>query len=218
MLTARLFDDVDVPHILCLGAHCDDIEIGCGGTLLSLGQQYPHARVTWVVMASTEARRMEAEKGAVAFAGHFADLDVQIFDFQDGFLSAHVSEVKATFEAVKKRIDSPDLIFTHQRDDRHQDHRQVCELTWNTFRNHLILEYEIPKWDGDLGRPNAYYPLPDTFAHQKIRELQAVYNSQQTKDWFTDDLFWSLMRIRGMECRAESNVAEAFYTYKWQFS
>ncbi|GGX49670.1 PIG-L deacetylase family protein [Saccharospirillum salsuginis] len=214
MLTAKIFEGIEQPHVLCLGAHCDDIEIGCGGSILKLLEDYPGLKVTWVVFVSNEQRRMEAEEGAVEFAGNAGELNVHIFDFKDGFLPAHVERVKETFERLKREIANPDLILTHYRHDLHQDHRQVCELTWNTFRNHQILEYEIPKWDGDLGVPGAFIPLTKAQGERKIRLLQKIYNSQQTKSWFTDDLFWSLMRIRGMECHSSSTIAEAFHLRK----
>lgn len=218
MLTAGLFTGLtDRPHILCLGAHCDDIEIGCGGTLLKLFSTYPSAQVTWVVFSSTEARKVEAEQGAALFTQQAGSLDLRILDFRDGFLPTQSVELKEAFEQIKRDISVPDVIFTHYRSDLHQDHKIVADLTWNTFRNHLVLEYEIPKWDGDLGRPNGYFFLTRDHAHQKIEYLQQAYNSQKTKKWFTDDLFWSLMRLRGMECNSESTVAEAFYTKKVVF-
>lgn len=211
----KLIPDFDKSKVslLALGAHCDDIEIGCGATLISLINQRPDIEVTWVVFSSNEKRKLEATEGARLFAGSAASLDLKIFDFRDGFLPYHGEKVKDSFEMLKKDI-NPDLIFTHYRDDLHQDHRFLSELTWNTFRNHLILEYEIPKWDGDLGVPNTFYPLQEDICKTKISYLQQVYNSQQQKAWFTDDLFWSLMRIRGMESNSPSRLAEAFYCRK----
>lgn len=199
--------------VLALGAHCDDIEIGCGGTLLSLLEANPNTEVTWVVFASNEKRAIEARKGAELFSQNAKSLTVEIFDFKDGFLPYRGEAVKEKFEELKKQV-KPDLVFTHYRKDLHQDHRLVSELTWNTFRNHLIFEYEIPKWDGDVGQPNSFVAIEQDLAKQKIELLQQVYNSQQTKAWFTDDLFWSLMRIRGMECNSPSRLAEAFYARK----
>ena len=212
--SSNISSDKETQHILCLGAHCDDIEIGCGGALLELLAQHNNIKITWVVFASNEARRKEAELGAQLFTQNAKKLDLRILDFRDGFLPYSGTEVKEAFEQVKREIDTPDLIFTHSRHDLHQDHRNVSELTWNTFRNHMILEYEIPKWDGDLGIPNTFIHLSDEIGKQKIAYLQQAYNSQKTKNWFTDDLFWSLMRIRGMECNAPSNIAEAFFTRK----
>lgn len=218
MLTTGLFSGLtDRPHILCLGAHCDDIEIGCGGTLLKLLAAYPAAHITWIVFSSTDARKKEAENGAALFTGQAASLDLRILKFRDGFLPTQSVDLKETFEWVKRDIEVPDVIFTHYRSDLHQDHKIVSDLTWNTFRNHLIFEYEIPKWDGDLGRPSGYFCLTREEALRKIEYLQQAYNSQNIKNWFADDLFWSLMRLRGMECNSESTVAEAFYIKKVTF-
>ena len=205
----------ELSHILCLGAHCDDAEIGCGGALLSILEQNPNnIHVTWVIFTSSESRKKEAIKGAELFTANARSVDIKIFDYRDGFLPYTNGQIKDTFEEVKAGVDTPDLIFTHYRHDRHQDHRLVSELTWNTYRNHPILEYEIPKWDGDMGQPNTFIPLTREQGLQKIRLLQEVYNTQQTKNWFTDDLFWSLMRLRGMECNAPSTIAEGFYSRK----
>lgn len=218
MLEPLLFGGASQPrHILCLGAHCDDIEIGCGGTLLRLLQHNPQLTVTWVVFASNAQRRLEATQGAQRFCANAARLDLRIFDFRDGFLPYAGAQVKDCFEQIKGDI-QPDLIFTHFRHDLHQDHRVVNELTWNTFRNHFILEYEIPKWDGDLGVPNTFVTLDEVLVQQKIALLNDIYRSQQGKSWFTDDLFRSLLRIRGMECNAPSRLAEAFYARKWRLS
>ena len=218
MLEALLFADNNPRHILCLGAHCDDIEIGCGGTLLQWLERYPDTKITWVVFTSTPQRKKEATEGAYLFTHNTSNIDLKIFDLDDGYLPYHGREVKQLFEEVKNTIETPDIIFTHYRNDLHQDHRKICELTWNTFRNHLILEYEIPKWDGDMSIPNAFIPLEEDTGKLKIKYLQDVYNTQQTKKWFTDDLFWSLMRIRGMECNSPSRIAEAFHLRKVIFS
>ena len=199
--------------ILAMGAHCDDIEIGCGGTILSIIKDNPHVNITWIVFSSTEKRKVEATIGAKLYCENAATLDLKILDFKDGFLPYLGEDLKNTFESLKEEI-NPDLIFTHYRHDLHQDHRLVSELTWNTFRNHLILEYEIPKWDGDIGTPNTFVHLDEAMGLKKIEYLQQAYNSQKTKAWFTDDLFWSLMRIRGMESNSLSHIAEAFYSRK----
>jgi LmbE family N-acetylglucosaminyl deacetylase len=196
-----------------LGAHCDDIEIGCGGTILSIIKNNAMVNITWIVFTSNEKRKIEALKGANLFTENVNSRDLKIYDFRDGFLPSYGKELKDSFEKIKKDID-PDLIFTHYRHDLHQDHRLVSELTWNTFRNHFILEYEIPKWDGDMGIPNSFVHLDESTASQKIKHLQQTYNSQQKKAWFTDDLFWSMMRIRGMESNSPSRFAEAFYARK----
>jgi len=215
MLQPTVFLDSDKTyHILCLGAHCDDIEIGCGGALLDILKHNNNIHVTWVVFTSNEKRRLEAEAGAKLFLDGAASSDVRIFDLRDGFLPYAGERVKELCEDIKKTIDVPDIVFTHARHDRHQDHRFISELTWNTFRNHLVLEYEIPKWDGDMGVPNTFIELSEETARKKIEFLQRVYNTQQEKKWFTDDLFWSLMRIRGMESGAVSRLAEAFYSRK----
>ena len=199
--------------ILLLGAHCDDIEIGCGGTILTIIQDNPNVQITWVTFSSNEQRKKEATFGAELFTQGAQSLDLRVFDFKDGFLPYHGEAVKESFEQIKKDL-NPDIIFTHYRHDLHQDHRLISELTWNTFRNHYILEYEIPKWDGDIGSPNSFVHIDETSGLKKIQFLQQAYNSQQTKAWFTDDLFWSLMRIRGMESNSPSRIAEAFYNRK----
>jgi LmbE family N-acetylglucosaminyl deacetylase len=204
-------------HLLCLGAHCDDIEIGCGGSILTLIKQHPNIHITWVVFTSDSDRAKEASEGARRFTDGAAKLNLKVFDLRDGFLPYLGETVKELFEGLKKEIAPPDLIFTHYRHDLHQDHRKVCELTWNTFRNNLIFEYEIPKWDGDLGTPNTYIPLSKDICREKNKHLQEVYNSQKTKTWFTDDVFTSLMRIRGMECNSPSRYAEGFYSRKLIF-
>lgn len=215
MLAAKLFANPDKEiRLLCLGAHCDDVEIGCGGTLLKWLSGYGNIHVTWVVFSSTASRKREAELGASLFTKSALSLDLHILDFRDGFLPTEGIRLKEAFERLKREVATPDLIFTHYRNDRHQDHRAVSDLTWNTFRNHLILEYEIPKWDGDMGVPNCFTKLDQELGRQKIAYLQETYNSQTQKKWFTDDLFWSLMRIRGMECNSESMIAEAFYCRK----
>ena len=199
-------------EILCLGAHCDDIEIGCGATLMRLADEQP-VHVTWAILSSTPARAAEARKSATLFLRKARGRRAQIHSFRDGFLPAHWQEVKECFEALK-RLPRPDLVFTHERDDRHQDHRVVCELTWNTFRDHLILEYEIPKFDGGLGQPNLYVPVTTTLAERKSRQLLSAYKSQVEKPWFSAETFRGLMRLRGLESNAEDGFAEAFHARK----
>ncbi len=199
--------------LLCLGAHCDDIEIGCGASLLKLLRANPNIELHWQLFTSTPERKKEAMLGAERFGKHAKDLFVEIRDFRDGYLPYSGLEVKEAMQDIARRV-KPDLVFTHYRHDLHQDHRKISELTWNSFRNHLILEYEIPKWDGDMGQPNTFIEIDQDTAREKVALLQEVYNSQQNKNWFTDDLFYSLMRIRGMECNAPSQLAEAFYTRK----
>lgn len=182
--------------------------------MLALLEGRNDIEITWVVFASNDERREEAKAGAALFCGGADSLDVRILDFRDGFLPTEPVRLKETIETIKASIPSPDLIFTHYRKDLHQDHRAVSELTWNTFRNNLILEYEIPKWDGDIGQPNLFVPLLKQNGEKKIRHLQQAYRSQAEKPWFSHDLFWSLMRIRGMECNASDQIAEAFYSRK----
>ena len=200
-------------QILCLGAHSDDIEIGCGGTILRLAQQYPTCAFHWVVFNAIGPRSAEARRGAELFAGKNAAQAPVLKTFQDGFMPFVGSEVKAVLEELKGKV-SPDLIFTHNRGDAHQDHRLLAELTWNTVRDHLILEYEIPKYDGDLGQPSVFVPLEDEVCQKKVRHIMDTFQSQHTKRWFQESTFLSLMRLRGMECNAPSGYAEAFYCRK----
>jgi len=198
--------------ILCLGAHSDDIEIGCGGTLLELRRSGLTARFHWVVFSASGRRVDEARKAAALFTQDF-EAEVAIKDFRDGFLPYNGGAVKESFEEIRARVD-PDLIFTHWQGDAHQDHRLISELTWNTFRNHLILEYEIPKFDGDLGRPNFFVPLEQSSYFGKVDHLFAAFESQQSKPWFARETFLGLMRVRGMESNSASGYAEAFYARK----
>ncbi|MGA9144689.1 MAG: PIG-L deacetylase family protein [Candidatus Acidiferrales bacterium] len=200
-------------EILCLGCHSDDIEIGCGGTILRLAEENPGCIFHWVVFSAVGVREEEARRAATLFSGAKALKGPLLKTFPDGFMPFVGAELKAVFEELKKSI-SPDLIFTHYRKDAHQDHRQVSELTWNTFRDHLILEYEIPKYDGDMGQPNTFVPLGAETYQKKVRYLMDAFQSQQSKRWFQQDTFLSLMRLRGMECNAPSGYAEAFYGRK----
>ena len=207
--------NLESPQILCLGAHSDDIEIGCGGTLLRLTEQYPRCSIHWVVFSATGVRRSEAQRSTELFAGsHLVGPVLQ--SFPDGFMPFEGTAVKTFFEQMKREI-SPDIVFTHSRKDSHQDHRLLGELTWNTFRNHLILEYEIPKYDGDLGQPGLFVPLSADICEKKIRHLMEAFQSQHHKRWFQGETFSSLMRLRGMECNSASGYAEAFYCRKLVF-
>jgi LmbE family N-acetylglucosaminyl deacetylase len=199
-------------NILCLGAHSDDIEIGCGGTILHIAAQYPGAEFRWVVFNAIDTREAEARRAASLFAGS-AVRELCLKSFPDGFMPYVAAEVKAVFERLKE-WPSPDLIFCPWRNDAHQDHRLVSELTWNTFRNHLIFEYEIPKYDGDLGRPSLFVPLEPALYQKKIEYLLEAFESQRAKRWFEESTFLSLMRLRGMECNASSGHAEAFHCRK----
>lgn len=201
------------PRILCLGAHCDDIEIGCGGTLLRLIEENPLAEVQWVVFSSNPARKAEAQACAERFLAGAAGKRIRIESFRDGFLPYLGAAVKDTFEELKSGF-QPDLILTHYRQDLHQDHRLVSDLTWNTWRNHLILEYEIPKYDGDMGIPNFFVTLGAGIVEAKIASILEGYPTQNGRQWFSEDTFRSLMRLRGMESNSPSRYAEAFYCRK----
>jgi len=199
------------PRILCVGAHSDDIEIGCGGSMLHLLRARPDATVLWVVFSAGSPRDEEARVSASQFLEGARDAEVHIEGFRGSFFPDQWSEIKAFFEAELKSFD-PDLIFTHYRKDRHQDHRVLSDLTWNTFRDHFVLEYEIPKYDGDLGQPNFYFPVAEDLADRKVNTLMTAFKSQHGRHWFTEDLFRGLMRVRGME--TASRYAEAFYIRK----
>lgn len=198
---------------LCLGAHSDDIEIGCGGTILWLAEKYPGTVFHWVAFSARGIREAEARRAAELFVGASRLKGLHLKTFRDGFMPFVGSEVKDVFEELKQKV-SPDLIITPNRRDAHQDHRLIGELTWNTFRDHLILEYEIPKYDGDLGQPSVFVPLEAEVCRKKIRYLMEAFPSQHSKRWFGEDTFLSLMRLRGVECNAPSGYAEAFYCRK----
>ena len=199
--------------VLCLGAHSDDIEIGVGGTLLEWMQQGIDLEINWCVLSAVGPRKAEALASAQDFIAGAVRQQVETLSFRDGFFPVDSAEIKGWFELLKERV-RPDIIFTHRRDDGHQDHRETSRLTWNTFRDHLILEYEIPKWDGDLGRPNLYSPLSATAMARKVELLMRHFASQRSKHWFDEETFRGLARLRGMECRAESRYAEGFCGYK----
>jgi len=202
-----------VRRVLCLGAHSDDIEIGCGGTILRMIEQSKNLEFYWLVLSSNPKRAKEAERSANAFLGGARRKTVVVKSFRDGFLPYIGAPVKDIFEHLKK-VFSPDLIFTHFRQDLHQDHRMVCELTWNTFRNHFILEYEVPKYDGDLCSPNFFVPLSDGQARKKVNGLMRYFGTQRNKQWFSENLFYGLMRFRSIEIAAPTKHAEAFYCRK----
>jgi LmbE family N-acetylglucosaminyl deacetylase len=212
MLALELPSQASPLKILCLGSHSDDIEIGCGGTILRLLSQNCNIEVVWVVFSSTKDREQEARTSATMFLEHAAKKEVIVSDFRDGFFPFDGTRVKDFLEGFKPV--SPDIIFTHHRKDAHQDHRLIAELTWNTFRDHLIMEYEIPKYDGDLGRPNLFVPLGKETYQQKVRYLIDSFPTQRSKRWFEQETFLALMRLRGMECVAPSGYAEAFYCRK----
>ncbi len=212
MIQLKLDSSRDL-QVLCLGAHSDDIEIGCGGTILRLAEEHPCCVFHWVVFSAIGERKIEAENAAAIFAGPTRLRGLLSKDFPDGFLPFVGAEVKTAFEELKRTV-SPDLIFAPSRKDAHQDHRLIGELAWNTFRDHFILEYEIPKYDGDLGQPAVFVPLAQQHYRQKVDHLMQVFPSQQAKRWFEPETFLSLMRLRGMECNAPSGYAEAFYCRK----
>jgi LmbE family N-acetylglucosaminyl deacetylase len=200
-------------RVLALGAHSDDIEIGCAGALLRLLEGDAIAEIRWVVLSATGDRAGEARASAEALLAGVERRDIVLWDFADGFLPYDGGAVKRFFETELKDF-APDLVFTHQRHDLHQDHRLISELTWNTFRDHLIVEYEVPKYDGDLGSPNLFVTLDDELCRRKVDHLMEHFASQRDKRWFREDLFSGLLRLRGMECQSPTSYAEAFYCRK----
>lgn len=213
MLSLASLQSGKTVRVLCLGAHSDDIEIGCGGTLLTWIADGMRLEVHWCVFSATGDRADEASRSAESFLCGAQSKAIDLGDFRDGFFPYQGAELKSQFEAIKVKFE-PDVVFTHRRGDAHQDHREVNRLTWNTFRNHLILEYEIPKWDGDIAQPNLYQPLPQSALDQKIALLDRHFGTQRSKDWFDADTFRGLARIRGMECRAKERFAEAYFARK----
>jgi LmbE family N-acetylglucosaminyl deacetylase len=199
-------------NLLVLGAHADDAEIGCGGTVLKLIQDGVVGSVCWVVLSGKDERADEARVSAEAMLADAPESQILQPGFRDGFFPYDGADIKAFVEELKEF--RPDLILTHQRQDLHQDHRITCELTWNTFRNHFILEYEVPKYDGDMGRPNVFVPLTEDICRRKIEHLMTHFATQLPRRWFTEDLFSGLMRLRGMECQSPTAHAEAFYSRK----
>lgn len=205
-----------IRRILCLGSHCDDIEIGCGGTIIRLLQEHPGCEVYWKVFSSNPVRKREALKAAHLFLKSAKSKRVMVRNYRDGFFPSLHSRIKSEFERIKSEF-APDLILTHYRNDLHQDHRIICELTWNTFRDHLILEYEIPKYDGDLGSPNFFVGLDRQACEQKAKYILDSFSSQRGKRWFTADTFLALQRLRGVESNAPQGFAEGFYCRKLVF-
>lgn len=199
--------------ILLLGAHSDDIEIGCGGTVLQLASSDLNIEIHWVVFSAIDERRIEAEVSARDFLGGIAKTSIELLEYPDTYFPVHYGALKDSFKALSRQV-TPDIVFTHYRDDLHQDHRTISELTWTAFRDNLILEYEIPKYDGDFGQPNLFVPIPEDICRMKTSKLQQHFASQKNKTWFTDDLFSSVMRLRGVEARSPTGYAEAFYTRK----
>jgi LmbE family N-acetylglucosaminyl deacetylase len=200
-------------RVLAIGAHPDDIEIGCAGTIIKLIEQEAISEMRWVVLSGDGERAREARRSAEALLAGVPRSEVVVRHFPDGFFPYEGQRIKDFFEHLKADF-LPDVVFTHQRADLHQDHRLSCELTWNTFRDHLILEYEVPKYDGDMSAPNAFVPLEERLRRRKIDHLMSHFGSQRSKRWFREDLFSSLLRLRGMECNSPSSYAEAFFCRK----
>jgi LmbE family N-acetylglucosaminyl deacetylase len=200
--------------VLCVGSHADDIEIGCGGTLLRLIEEHKGKIIAqWLVLSASPERKREAQRSAAAFLRRALKRTVEIENFADSFFPYLGSDIKKRMHQLSREFD-PDVIFTHHRQDSHQDHRLIAELTWNAFRDHWILEYEIPKYDGDLGSPNFYVPLSESLCRAKIKHLIDCFKSQTDKSWFTAETFMATHRIRGIECNSKSGYAEAFYCRK----
>lgn len=215
MLSLNLVPSPGSPlQILCLGAHSDDIEIGCGGTILQLLSEHADVEVIWVVFSSGREREREALESAELFLKKAGLRKVIVKNFRDGFFPYDGAQIKEFFEELKKQS-NPDLVFTHYRRDRHQDHRTISDLTWNTWRRHLVLEYEIPKYDGDLGSPNCFVALPAEICKRKIKHICDVFQTQSNKAWLTEDTFLAMLRLRGVECAAPEKYAEAFYCRKF---
>jgi LmbE family N-acetylglucosaminyl deacetylase len=203
-------------RVLCLGAHSDDIEIGCGGTILRLLQEHREVSVCWVVMSASGVRREEAQRSAQRFLKRAAHAEVILYEFRDGFFPYSGGDVKESVEGLKGF--EPDLVFTHHREDRHQDHRLLADLTWNTFRDHVVLEYEVPKYDGELGSPNLFVPIDEDTRGEKLAILMEEFASQRSKRWFTPDTFQSVMRLRGVESGHLDGFAEGFFARKLNVS
>ena len=199
--------------LLCLGAHADDIEIGCGGTVLRLAAEVPDLVARWIVFSGAGLREAEARNSAAAFLENVSEEQVEVLEFRDGYFPFQGADIKDCFEALKRDFD-PSLILTHWHGDAHQDHRTVAELTHNTFRDHLVLEYEIPKYDGDLGNPAFFVPLTQAQLRRKIETIGRHFSSQRGRSWFSDDTFLAMARLRGIGCNAPEGLAEAFYVRK----
>jgi LmbE family N-acetylglucosaminyl deacetylase len=204
------------PTVLCIGAHCDDIEIGCGATLLRLVREYPGVKFVWAVFAGSAERERESRQAAAELLRGAAGVELRYLGFGESYFPSHYDRIKDGFETLKSQV-TPDLIFTHRLEDRHQDHRILAELSWNTFRSHLILEYEIPKYEGDLGHPNFFVQSSAADMDRKIDILMRCFASQTQRSWFTPDTFRALARIRGIECVAPGGFAEAFHARKLCF-
>lgn len=199
--------------VLCIGAHCDDIEIGCGGTLLKWARERPATRFVWAVFAGEAARQVETRAAAAGLLGGTDRCDLRLFGFRESRFPSQYDRIKDVFEMLKDEL-QPDVILTHRREDRHQDHALLAELTWNTFRAHFVLEYEIPKYEGDLAQPNAFVPLTAKDLDRKVQVLTESFRSQAGRAWFTSETFRGLARLRGIECAAPGGYAEGFHVRK----
>jgi LmbE family N-acetylglucosaminyl deacetylase len=202
-----------IRSILCLGAHADDLEIGCGGTILEILTRRPGIDVHWVVFSANDIRAQEAQASAEHFLAAAGRKRIALQDYRDTYFPAAYESIKQYFEEIKRDV-APDLVFTHRREDLHQDHRLIADLTWCAFRDHVILEYEIPKYEGDLGAPNFFVPLEEAVCRRKIEAILASFPSQQNKQWFSADTYWALLRLRGVECNSPTRYAEAFHCRK----
>jgi LmbE family N-acetylglucosaminyl deacetylase len=212
VIRLSLGDDATRPlEVLCIGAHSDDIEIGCGGTILRLLAERAVSRVTWVVLSANADREYEARQSAADFLADAPEARVEIQHFRESYFPDAWAEVKDSFNELRRRVD-PDIVFSHRRHDEHQDHRTTAELTWNTFRNQLILEYEIPKYEGDLGNPNVFVELPESVAERKVELIVKHFGTQYDKYWFRPETFGGLMALRGVE--AGTAAAEGFHVRK----
>lgn len=200
-------------RILCLGAHCDDIEIGCGASLLNILEQSPNSIIYWVVFGSTGIRAKEAIASAEHILRSTKKSSIIVKNFRTSYFPYEGAGIKDYFEEIKDEF-QPDLVFSHYGKDRHQDHKLISQLTWNTFRDHAILEYEVPKYDGGLGSPQLFIPITEENVNEKVRILMTNFQSQKNKPWFTESTFLGLMRLRGLECNSPSGYAESFYTRK----
>ncbi len=213
-MTLRFIPDLPADGtVLCLGAHCDDIEIGCGGTLIELRARHPKLRFVWAVFSGDDVREPETRAAATGLLGDGANIIMDMHRFRMSYFPNFVADIKDAFESLRSRIE-PDLVLTHYLSDRHQDHRVIAELTWNTFRSHAILEYEIPKYEGDLAHPGLYCPLSPASVDHKIETLMRCYPSQRSRQWFDPELFRGHLRLRGVECNSPSRYAEAFHARK----
>jgi LmbE family N-acetylglucosaminyl deacetylase len=217
MKTLRLASAGEKLSVLCLGAHSDDIEIGCGGTVLRLAAEIPSLVVRWIVFSAAGRRETEARNSAAAFLEKVSEKKIEILGFRDGYFPSQGADIKDCFEALKRDFE-PSLVLTHCQHDAHQDHRVLADLTFNTFRNHLVLEYEILKYDGDLGNPNFFVPLTRTQLQEKIENISRHFVSQRERNWFVDETFLTMARLRGVGCNAPEGLAEAFYARKIVFS